>query len=298
MDERALSAAAVNEAFSALVGALEQNSKDEATSLNPESMMSRLDILAERLEVMDEAIQLAMRTRATLLRRQRNALLPISQLPSELLSSILLHSFDRTESHKVNALQNLAQVAWRWWQAIKADPEFWQDIVPPLKSVGLQIRKAMALPLHLSWRADMHSADNEDSFQRMIQTHAERWMSITLGSSTKGALEALCATHFPRLVYLKIGEVIELRNWELNLSQCPNLKDAYLPIIPYISPSTASNLRTLHLDLNWNASSSSRNLKYLLLSTPKLVEFKIRDFLDERNAPSSRYTQIINLPML
>ncbi|KAG8992195.1 hypothetical protein FRB90_001061, partial [Tulasnella sp. 427] len=298
MDERALSAAAVDEAFSVLVGALEQDSKDEATSLTPESMMSHLDILAERFEVTGEAIQLVMRTRAALFRRQRNALLPISQLPSELLSPILLHSFDQRGPRKMKVLQNLAQVAWRWWQTIKADPEFWQDIVPPLKSVGLQIRKAMALPMHLSWGADIYNTDDDDSFQRMVQTYAERWMSITLGSSLKGALEALCATHFPRLLYLKTGELLESRNWELDLSQYPKLKDAYLPIIPHISRSTPSNLRTLHLDLNWNASSSSRSLKYLLLSTPQLVDFTIRDFLDERNTPTPRYTQIIDLPIL
>lgn len=76
--------------------------------------MTQLARLAWRRQVAGEALQHAAQTEAALLRRRHNALLPIHRLPLELLSAILINSVDEDLLHRMEALQPLAQVAWRW----------------------------------------------------------------------------------------------------------------------------------------------------------------------------------------
>ncbi|KAG8905526.1 hypothetical protein FRC00_013206 [Tulasnella sp. 408] len=146
---------AVDQALTILIDAMGQGEPGDKDS-NQESLkpdVNRLDRLAWCYQVASEALQRVAQTRVTRLRRQRNALLPINRLPPELLAGILLESVNNRRP-RIWALQELAQVTWRWWQIVKAEPQFWTYICPPLECVELQIRKAGVLPLHLDWTAD------------------------------------------------------------------------------------------------------------------------------------------------
>ncbi|KAG8939444.1 hypothetical protein FRC04_006591 [Tulasnella sp. 424] len=257
---------------------------------------------------------MAAQKRAALIRRQHNALIPINQLPSELLSAILINSIDdRRAPNRIESLQILARVAWQWWQTIKSDPQFWTHITPPVEAVELQIRKAGILPLRLSWKEDELRSEDEDDTDwgavgDLVQEHASRWTGIELEryNGDEVVLEALCTSHFPHLKYLRVhlSEYPETMSgdWRFNLAQCQNLQEVHLPIMPYLPVTPSSNplihLRTLHLALRSMDSCSSEDLESVLRLTPQLVELKLENLLDDTNPPASFGAPIIDLPNL
>ncbi|KAG8939443.1 hypothetical protein FRC04_006590 [Tulasnella sp. 424] len=256
---------------------------------------------------------MAGQKRAALIRRQRNPLTPINQLPSELLSAILIKSVNDDPLHRTKSLQILAQVAWKWWQIIKSDPQFWTHIAPPMEGVELQIRKAGTLPLRLSWTEDEDPSDEDDGTDwgavgDLVQDHASRWSGIELElyDGREAVLQALCTSHFPHLKNLRVhlsDEALTMsEEWRLNLAQCPNLQAVQLPIMPYLPVTPSSNspihLRTLHLDLRPMKSYSSHDLESLLRLTPQLVELKVKNLLNDTNPPAPFGARIIDLPNL
>ncbi|KAG9046313.1 hypothetical protein FS837_004627 [Tulasnella sp. UAMH 9824] len=295
----------VDQALTILLKAMGQGEpagKDGQDNMEPGA--NHLDRLAWRYQVAGEALQLVAQTRAALLRRQRNDLLPINRLPSELLSRVLLKSFDNNQRPRLWALQELAQVTWRWWQIIKSDPQFWTYICPPLESVELHIRKAGVLPLDLDWGVSMGSTDQEE-LKCLLQAHAERWASIEFEAYREGvALQVLCTKRFPRLKYLKVRQtdVTMEGDWKLNVADCQNLEEAHLPLMPYFSPSPSSSppthLRVLHLDLSSMDAYSSLDLEPLLQVTPQLVELELKNLYVDPSPPPTSDAPIINIQTL
>ncbi|KAG9020510.1 hypothetical protein FS837_008147, partial [Tulasnella sp. UAMH 9824] len=295
----------VDQALTILLNAMGQGETGDKDSgqENLEPDVNHLDRLAWCYQVASEALQLVAQTRVIRLRRQRNALLPINRLPPELLAGILLESINNRRP-RIWALQELAQVTWRWWQIIKADPQFWTYICPPLESVELQIRKAGILPLHLDWTVRRGSTD-PDGFKRLLEDHAERWTSMNFDSYRDGVgLQVLCTKRFPRLIYLRAHQIDDTvdENWKLNFAECQNLQEAYLPIMPYFSASHSStppvHLRILHLDLGSMESNSSSDLESLLHLTPELVSLEVENLYVDATPPSPPDAPIINLPTL
>ncbi|KAG8941404.1 hypothetical protein FRC04_004197 [Tulasnella sp. 424] len=290
----------VDQVLALLLNAMEQGQPggENIRGEDMESKMNRLDCLASCHQVAGEALQVAAQTRAALFRRQRNALIPINQLPSELLSAILIKSVSDNQPQGIKALQTLAQVAWQWWQTIKSDPNFWTHITPPMERVELQIRKAGILPLRLYWTDD-------DAFKDLIQRHARRWTGIQLQHHGKDAgLQALCTNHFPHLKYLRVHPLsypmTMSENWRFNLAQCQNLQEVHLPIMPHLPITPSSNspihLRTLHLNFYSAKSYSSYDLESLLRSTPQLVELKLESLFDDTNPPAPAQGESGNVP--
>ncbi|KAG8939439.1 hypothetical protein FRC04_006586 [Tulasnella sp. 424] len=295
---------AVDQALALLLKAMEQGEPGDEKSQDIESKMTHLDRLARRYQVAADALQLAAQKRAALFRRKRNALVPINQLPSELLSAILIKSVDDYPLHKTKALQMLAQVAWQWWQTIKSDPQSWTHITAPMEGVELRIRRAGTLPLRLDWPVKVDVKDR-DAFKNLLQRHARRWTAIDLEHYADNAgLQALCTSHFPHLKYLRVRpSIVRMsENWRFNLAQCQNLQEVHLPIIPYLPITPSSNspirLRTLHLDLGEMDSSSSQDLESLLRLTPQLVKLKVQNLLHDTNPPAPFGAPIIDLPNL
>ncbi|KAG8941418.1 hypothetical protein FRC04_004211 [Tulasnella sp. 424] len=295
----------VAQALTLLVKAVEESEPaSDADGQDIESQMTHLDRLAWRRHVAAEALQLAAQAEAALFRRRRNALLPIHRLPSELLSAILIEAVDKDlVLHKMEVLQLLAQVAWKWWQTIKSDPQFWAHITPPMGGVELQIRKARILPLRLSWPTSV-GVQSRDAFKDLLQRHAERWTSMDLESPEDVVLQVLCTHPFPRLEYLELHPNYMTMGgaWRLNLANFQNLQEAHLPILPYFSISPTSNsslfLQTLHLNLDFDGSYSSYDLESVLRYSPQLIELEVEDLNDDTSPPSPVNTPIINLPML
>ncbi|KAG8941405.1 hypothetical protein FRC04_004198 [Tulasnella sp. 424] len=294
----------VDQALALLVNAMEQGQPGDERGEDMESKMTRLDRLASCHQVAGEALQVAAQKRAALFRRQRNALIPINQLPSELLSAILIKSVNDYQPHRIKALQMLAQVAWQWWQTIKSDPHFWADITPPMEGAELQIRRTVILPLHLHW-TDVVDRTNRDAFKNLVQRHARRWTGIELkrlGEDT--GLQALCTSHFPNLKYLRVRPSFRTmrENWRFNLAQCQNLQEVHLPIMPYLPATPSSNspihLRTLHLDLRSMDSYSSHDVESLLRLIPQLVELNLENLFHDTRRPSAIDAAIIDLPNL
>ncbi|KAG8941401.1 hypothetical protein FRC04_004194 [Tulasnella sp. 424] len=296
----------VDQALALLIKAMEQDEPGNEKSQNKESGMTHLDRIAWRHQIAGEALQLAARKRAALFRRQRNTLIPINELPSEVLSAILIKCVNDDQPHRTKSLQMLAQVAWQWWQTIKSDPHFWTDITPPMEGVELQIRRAGILPLRLDWPDDV-GYTNPDAFKNLVQRHAGRWTGIDLKRCGEDSVwQALCTSHFPHLKYLRVhlSEYPETmsENWRFNLAQCQNLQEVHLPIMPYlpVTPSLNSpiHLRTLHLDLLSMDSYSSHDLESLLRLIPHLVELKVQNLVNDTDPPASFDAPIIDLPNL
>ncbi|KAG8895864.1 hypothetical protein FRC01_012159, partial [Tulasnella sp. 417] len=298
---------AVDQALAILLNAMGQGEPgDTEGQENPHTELdaNHFDRLAQRCQVAAEALQLAAQTQAALLRRRRNALFPINRFPLELISKILVQSLNDDQLPRTEALQELAQVQWRWWQIVKSDPQFWTYISRPLKSVELHIRKAGGLPLHLYWEFAMDYPD-QIQFRNLLEAHAERWASINFeGYREDFGLQVFCTKRFPRLTYLNLCQTnSELDgNWRLNFAQYPNMQEANLPIMPYFSASSASNppihLRILRLDLSSMNTLSSGDLESLLQLTPQLVELEMEGLFTDKSPPSPPDAPIINLPML
>ncbi|KAG8939440.1 hypothetical protein FRC04_006587 [Tulasnella sp. 424] len=312
----------VDQALALLLTAMEQGRQPGDEKLEyMESEMTHLDRLAWRHQVAGEALQMAAQKRATLFRRQRNALTPINRLPPELLSAILITFVNDYpyQLGRIKALQKLAQVAWHWWQTIKSDPQFWTHIAPPMEGVEMQIRKAGILPLRLSWTGDVDGTDGTDDTDDddctdwdavgdLVQRHASRWTAIELEDydGEEAVLQALCTSHFPYLQYLRVNASKSStpigENWRLNLAQCQNLQEVHLPIMPYLPATPSSNppihRRTLHLNLRSMESCSSDDLESLLRLTPQLVELKVKNLLHDTNPPAPFGAPIIDLPNL
>ncbi|KAG8957295.1 hypothetical protein FRC00_004182 [Tulasnella sp. 408] len=199
-----------------------------------QSEIERLDSLAEDRILAAESVLLAARRSAAALLRRRNALVPLHQLPSEVLALILLESLDFENGFNQVALKSLAQVAHRWWEIIKSQPRFWTCVLWPGDDMALSIRKAKTLPLQLFSRQDWLDLGLPWQSISLLQTHADRWFKISIVSDSGYApqlfTEGLEQSAFPRLEFLKMVGVVGVFHVEICCLE--RLREAWLSFIP------------------------------------------------------------------
>ncbi|KAG8892669.1 hypothetical protein FRC01_014013, partial [Tulasnella sp. 417] len=101
-------------------------------------------------------------------KRERNSLLPINQLPTELLVDIFKSSL-RARSRRIYDLNAIASVAWRWNRIIKHTPMLWAvlDSTVPMKFVRIALQHAGDFPLTIKARWDLKAWDTESDLESM-----------------------------------------------------------------------------------------------------------------------------------
>ncbi|KAG9018682.1 hypothetical protein FRB90_010598 [Tulasnella sp. 427] len=132
-------------------------------------------------------------------------MLPVHQLPSELLSSILLSASRQDAPQKLprrSPLHRLAAVSYRWWKTVTLSPIFWTDITSRLESdVGLYLRKSQDAPLNIKCFAGYC---NTRTFVETVAGAAHRWRSITLHYNSEDLLDNLPSA-MPQLTDMQIS---------------------------------------------------------------------------------------------
>ncbi|KIO27005.1 hypothetical protein M407DRAFT_23697 [Tulasnella calospora MUT 4182] len=266
-----------------------------------------VQLVAESAKLAAKSAQLAARRARASLLRQRNATVPLHQLPSEILVLILLETLDVETGCDQMTLRNLAQVAHRWWKIIKSEPRFWNCIVWPGDDIALAIRKAGTLPLQLtrqSWSS--RSRNPEQDTGSLIRAHADRWFKISIRHSWGAPrlfADALEQSAFSRLEVLHMEGIVEVAHVEIG--QIERLREALLSFIPCwghgpkpINP--APLLTNLYLKLSSLGSYPSACLASFLRHCPNLQQLKIQDLWEDsdRDNTHSQSSSIISLPAL
>ncbi|KAG8911494.1 hypothetical protein FRC00_006391 [Tulasnella sp. 408] len=277
-----------------------------------QSEIERLDCLAEdTIFAAESVLPIARRSAAALLCR-RNALVPIHRLPYEILTLILLESLDFENGFDQTALQSLAQVAHRWWEIIKSEPQFWTCVLWPRDDMASNIPKAKTLPLQLFDRTYWPEPQTEILEQKMkslLQTHADRWFKISIVSGLAHIsplfTEVLEKSSFSRLEVLKMMGIRGV--FHVELGHLERLREAWLSFVPCrghgpdpINP--APLLKYLYLELSdWDSYPVSC-LASFLRHCPSLQELDILGLssyeVEDEDDTQSRPPSFISLPAL
>ncbi|KIO27007.1 hypothetical protein M407DRAFT_23699 [Tulasnella calospora MUT 4182] len=241
--------------------------------------------------------------------RRRNALVPLHRLPSEILAIILLESLDPQKAFDQMALRKLAQVAHRWWEIIKSEPQFWTYVVWPGDDVALGIRKAGTLPLQLVIRhsQNLRSKNPKENIGSLLRMHANRWLKISI-ESFPGHVPRLVTDAFERSAFSRL-EVLHMEGIgygvHLEIGHVERLREAWLSFIPCrghdskpINP--APLLTNLYLSLSRQASYPSACLNSFLRHCPNLQELTILDLSKDSDGDNARSQapSLIPLPAL
>ncbi|KAG9044446.1 hypothetical protein FS837_008119 [Tulasnella sp. UAMH 9824] len=102
----------------------------------------------QQIEEETGAVDIALNYEHIQVKREKNPLLPINQLPTELLVDIFIATIG-AGSRRIYNLKVLASVAWRWDTTIKHTPMLWATLdsrMPP-KLVKIAIQRSGDLPL-------------------------------------------------------------------------------------------------------------------------------------------------------
>lgn len=226
-----------------------------------------------RQTVIDEIKSLEESTRA--LKSRRNALAPISRLPSETLATIFTllsaSAWDERPAHL--EWVRVAHVCRRWREAALNHPRFWSYInFTKLTSAGMVeiLARAKMAPLHLEVDINRWTTANFEPFEGQLEAHISHTRHLTISG--------YLATALPRLT-----------------SSAPTLESLFLShdrigiginIPDNLLNRTAPNLTSLELqncNISWKSPllKGLRNLKLLNISTKARPE--LEDWLDALN---------------
>ncbi|KAG8990294.1 hypothetical protein FRB90_001829 [Tulasnella sp. 427] len=162
--------------------------------LNQESASSRqrfLDNANHNISALESTLEVVrdeVKAKITIAKRRRNALLPISRIPKELLANILcialdISPFPRFKPEHVRQLQNLASVCSAWLDLVRSTPTLW-SVLESNSSLDLLhtvIRKSKSGPLHII--ADWRPLGARDSSEQAVEK-LYRFFQIAAGDST------------------------------------------------------------------------------------------------------------------
>ncbi|KAG9049998.1 hypothetical protein FS837_008178 [Tulasnella sp. UAMH 9824] len=150
-----------------------------------------LDEELARLQNMDKAVFAEISRRVARVSTHRNSLLPIHQLPPELLSYILEESlghFDATpDPRTTKRLLALATVSRYWKDVLDQSPSAWGwiDIV---RDASFAVKKSQNAPLSMNLvnEGELDTSKLEQGFATFLP-HSKRWQSLQLHLSTIAA---------------------------------------------------------------------------------------------------------------
>lgn len=122
------------------------------------------------------------------LAKQRNSLVPIHQLPLELLLEILelsaqldMNNYDKESS--IDRLMDPSTVSTHWWETLASASHLWARIHSRQRGVRLALVRSRDLPLEImgpdrSTRTKPSNL-NHNQFARLLALHAGRWKFMT-----------------------------------------------------------------------------------------------------------------------
>ncbi|KAG8926861.1 hypothetical protein FRC01_008302 [Tulasnella sp. 417] len=241
---------------------------------------SQLDYHITAIEAAFSAFRAHSDQHVAHLKRHRNSLSLIHNLPTEILSCILLLSIDR-RSYALSALQKLGRVCKAWHKIVGSTPDFWTRIdfnAPPhVLRLFLQKSKNIGLAIECSMPSnDSVLPSKVEDFIEMTHKYSSRWTSFKYrGNATQRIMRNIESAGKEKLRELSVHFLWHYRqSWLFNLP-----KDAPLERISLTSASldwTAActsqlrNLKSLELkDLHMNPPKLQRMIQ-ILEASPKL----------------------------
>ncbi|KAG9019575.1 hypothetical protein FRB90_000483, partial [Tulasnella sp. 427] len=218
---------------------------------------SQLDYHITAIEAAFSAFKSQSDLHVAHLKRYRNTLSPVHKLPNELLSTILLLSFDH-RNYTLHTLQRLARVCKAWHKIVSNTPSFWTrinfDAPPHVLRLFLHKSKSSGLAIECcTSSSDSVLPSKVEDFVEMTHKYAPRWTSFKYkGNATQRIMRNIESAGKEKLRELSVHFSWHYRqSWLFNLP-----KDAPLERISLTSAS-----------LDWTAACKSqlRNLKSLEL---------------------------------
>ncbi|KAG8932085.1 26S proteasome regulatory subunit 6A [Tulasnella sp. 417] len=208
------------------------------------------------LEVQVAALESAIKG----LQKQRNARVPIHQLPPELFSTILLYSLPK--ERVVMRVLELERVSIHWWDHIRGSPQLWA-FAEPGRYLALALERSGNTPLKVLHPNQWRSVEEAKEFAFDVGEHEHRWRVLEYAGSHISLFapyledgEYLDIAGGPRLRHLTVHNV----NFDLTLIQ-----------------SSLSNLQTLRItsppepDVPWHS------LRDVLVLCPRLEELYLAE---------------------
>lgn len=134
-------------------------------------------------------------------RRQRNSALPVGQLPTELLTTILRQAVPRGFEYYQD-LREVALVSRRWADIIWYTPSFWTVVVcddsPATTALALRRSRGRPLDVKILCRRVHEVYPNlrhhHNAFTDLVERERSRWRSLTLDVDTSAGMERYLGT--------------------------------------------------------------------------------------------------------
>jgi hypothetical protein len=212
------------------------------------------------------------------LRHRRNALAPISSLPTEIIAAIF---YLLREQPDFNLALPVAHVCHRWREIALAHPLFWSHLdfttISPAGATEILARAGMA-PLHLEAIVPIHlwNDDRSVSFAKQLHTHLSHIYRLRIGAE-------MC--HLNRILEGLISPAPTLEH--LSLSAQYYAESSRVSVPDTLFDATTPKLSSLELyncSISWK-SPFLKSLKYLetiklsMITRPSLTDWL--DALDE-----------------
>lgn len=117
------------------------------------------------------------------LRKERNALLPVENLPSEVFIGILRDAVQTRPSPSLD-LMKLSGISWWWWNVVTDCPSLWTTVTFDCPSVPIALKRSKATPVDIKiFTRGPVWLDGLDQFLEVVQPHSGRWGSFTFDGS-------------------------------------------------------------------------------------------------------------------
>ncbi|KAG8910563.1 hypothetical protein FRC00_007991 [Tulasnella sp. 408] len=258
-------------------------------------MPKSLQRLEEEIEVYESSLdssgydeELAQRIIQT--KRKRNLLIPINQLPTELLIDIFGASIGKS-SKRFERLRTIASVAWLWNSIVKRAPGLWAvlDSHVSTELFPIILRRAGDFPLtitmqesnviYFSLDPDEEPEDRNTTFLKMVLPKLGRWKEAGLlfESSERNLLERLenPAPLLQRCI-LEASGFSRVPQVDLFQGQAPRLTEMTLERVPIRWNSNVfRNLRSLWMWGIMECGPTVEEVLQYILSSPCLEYFHL-----------------------
>lgn len=223
-------------------------------------------------------------------KRERNSLVPINQLPTELLIDIFGASIGKS-SKRFEGLHTIASVAWLWNSIVKRAPQLWAVLDSHVSTALLPIilRRAGEFPLtittqesnaiYLSIDPDEEQEDSNTTFLKMVLPKLGRWKeaNLLLESSERDLLDRL-EKPAPLLQRFNLEALGFWRVPQVDLfqGQAPRLTDMTLERVPVRWNSNIfRNLRSIWIWGIMECGPTVEEVLQYILSSPRLEYFHL-----------------------
>ncbi|KAG9034911.1 hypothetical protein FS837_002084 [Tulasnella sp. UAMH 9824] len=251
-----------------------------------------------------ETIEEAVRIKASRARQLRNALLPIQQLPTEVVALVLRMAVApfREEMHYYTILQQISGVCHRFRQIIHGTPTFWSriDSSDPPHIVDEALKRSAVHALDVRYEYGM----SLDIFTQKVAPHIGRCRKVEMDDHFMLNLEhmqkflALPAPHLEQLILRSRMSVPGFLGEEICVEQATRLKELEIRGIPCRWEAAAfrglESLRISHAYFQ-----SFNQILGLLNHSPCLLRLELGYGMTIHDSPDIEPTfRQINLPLL